>query len=82
MFNITVCYIQGAKCLSLSWSTGIGWSSGKKLALMGVNSIADLKSISMETLQEEFGVSMATTMKNLCEGIDDSPVVTTGLPQV
>ena len=61
---------------------GIGHSTGKKLASMGISTVQDLQEASKTVLESEFGHQQAQRMQQLSHGIDDAPVVATGLPQV
>lgn len=49
---------------------------------LGVVTVEDLQNVELSVLEEEFGQMSADTMKKLCVGIDDSPVIAFGLPQV
>lgn len=60
---------------------GIGSSTAKRLRELSVVTTSDLQNADVSLLKEEFGVSMAETMRKLCVGEDDSPVVAFGLPQ-
>ncbi len=62
--------------------SGVGWSTAKKLSALGVTTVTDLKAFPMNRLCAEFGESQASLMKHLCQGVDNSPVKCTGLPQV
>ena len=65
-----------------SFFEGIGHSSGKQLKEMGVVSIKDLQDAALTELKKVFGDAMATTMKQLSSGNDESPVVAFSQPQV
>ncbi|XP_077989165.1 DNA polymerase iota-like [Glandiceps talaboti] len=60
---------------------GIGHTTGKKLVAMGIHTVQELKSCSIEMLQSEFGYNSAVTMYQLVHGVDDSPVKMTAPPQ-
>ena len=49
---------------------------------MGVVSIKDLQDAALTELKKVFGDAMATTMKQLSYGNDESPVVAFSQPQV
>lgn len=61
---------------------GIGHSSAKRLKELGIVTVSDMQRAESAVLEEEFGPIVAETMKKLCMGVDDSPVVAFGLPQV
>ncbi|XP_013417693.1 DNA polymerase iota-like [Lingula anatina] len=60
---------------------GIGHSTAKRLASLGIQTISQLQEVDQSVLTGEFGNSMAQTMKLLSCGNDQSPVVTTGQAQ-
>ncbi|XP_033634517.1 DNA polymerase iota-like [Asterias rubens] len=60
---------------------GIGYSSGKKLALLGITTLTELIEAPFSLLKDEFGYQTASIMLKLCQGIDESPVVQSGPPQ-
>lgn len=60
---------------------GIGSTTSKKLARLGIVSVLNLQDIPMADLIPEIGESQAFTNKQLSYGIDDSPVVPYGRPQ-
>lgn len=62
--------------------SGIGHSSAKRLKELGIVSVSDLQQADSSVLEEEFGHATMETMKKLCSGIDESPVISFGLPQV
>ncbi len=61
---------------------GIGHSTSKRLASMGIATIQDLLDASQTVLESEFGKQQACTMQQLAQGIDNSVVTATGAPQV
>ena len=61
---------------------GIGHSSSKQLNEMGVVSVKELQDTELSEIKKIFGDAMATTIKQLSLGIDESPVVAFALPQV
>lgn len=54
----------------------------KRLALLNICTVQDMRAASMDVLKSEFGPDCATNMVKLCHGIDDTQVVATGKPQV
>ena len=60
---------------------GFGHSICKRLAEIGVETISDLRDLPLAILSK-MGATNATAMKNLCLGIDPSPVIPSGQPQV
>ncbi|XP_072051197.1 DNA polymerase iota-like [Amphiura filiformis] len=84
--NQTVIYPEHAHQLMISLGKataipGIGHSTGKRLASMGISTIQDLHDASKTVLESEFGHQQACTMQQLSHGIDKSPVTATGAPQ-
>ncbi len=63
-------------------SSGIGYSTFKKLSSLGITTVSELRDCQLETLVAEFGTTAATLMKQLSQGVDPSPVVATGQPRV
>ena len=61
--------------------SGVGSSMVKRLGALGVNSVSELRSVAMSTLEEEFGHKTAQMMRDLSVGIDESKVTATGRPQ-
>ncbi|VDI32765.1 DNA polymerase kappa [Mytilus galloprovincialis] len=60
---------------------GIGSTTSKKLARLGIVSVLHLQEIPVADLIPEIGESQAFTNKQLSCGIDDSPIVPYGRPQ-
>ncbi|XP_069137604.1 DNA polymerase iota-like isoform X2 [Argopecten irradians] len=60
---------------------GIGSTTSKKLASLGIVSIHDLQKFDLSDLKQELGHKQAVTIKQLSFGVDDSTVVTFGRPQ-
>ncbi|XP_041464975.1 DNA polymerase iota-like [Lytechinus variegatus] len=60
---------------------GIGHSSGKKLKDMGIQNLEELRATQILTLTDQFPKQQAETMLRLAHGVDDTPVVSKGLPQ-
>ncbi|XP_076101758.1 DNA polymerase iota-like [Mytilus galloprovincialis] len=60
---------------------GIGSTTSKKLARLGIVSVLHLQEIPVADLIPEIGESQAFTNKQLSYGIDDSPIVPYGRPQ-
>ncbi|KAL3865939.1 hypothetical protein ACJMK2_043284 [Sinanodonta woodiana] len=60
---------------------GVGWSTCKVLEAMSITSVREVQSASLENLEKELGKPLAMTIKQLCDGIDDTPVHPYGLPQ-
>ena len=54
----------------------------KKLAEIGVETIREFRDLPVTTLENTAGVSSAQVVRDLCFGIDPSPVIPTGPPQV
>ncbi|KAL8615934.1 hypothetical protein ACOMHN_034610 [Nucella lapillus] len=61
---------------------GIGSATSRRLKVLGVETVHDLQHAPSMQLEEEFGVTMATTIQSLAFGMDPSPVVTYGKPQM
>ena len=61
---------------------GVGSTMSKKLAKLGVVSIEQLQEVPVSQLVPEIGEIQALTIKRLSYGVDDSPVVPYGRPQV
>ncbi|XP_053405434.1 DNA polymerase iota-like isoform X2 [Mercenaria mercenaria] len=60
---------------------GIGHTTARRLKELGVVTVTDLQNAETSVLDEEFGHTSVETMKKLCIGVDDSPVIAFGLPQ-
>lgn len=61
---------------------GVGSSSAKRLQSIGITSIVELKSCSLEAIQAEFGDGpFALQLKRWGHGIDDANVVPSGSPK-
>ena len=61
---------------------GIGWATAEKLSEEGVKTVSDLLRYPHDKLDTLCGVSQGHVMRQLCQGIDPSPVVSSGKPQV
>ena len=61
---------------------GIGWATCKRLSTLGIETIDAVQACDQSLLIQEFGTAQAQLMIQLCQGIDPSPVVSKGLPQV
>ncbi|WAR00079.1 POLI-like protein [Mya arenaria] len=60
---------------------GIGHSSTKRLRELGITTVSDLQTADSSIIEAEFGPVTMETMKNLSQGIDNTPVVAFGAPQ-
>ncbi|XP_047344596.1 DNA repair protein REV1 isoform X1 [Vespa velutina] len=49
---------------------GVGYTTTKKLRKMNINTCAELRSVSLGTLQKDFGKKMGELLYNMCRGID------------
>ena len=65
-----------------SYLVGIGHASGKKLTANGISTLQELRDTPLSKLSALFGPQQAETMLRLAHGVDDTPVVSKGLPQV
>lgn len=61
---------------------GIGWATSKRLSTLGLETFDAVQACDQSILIQEFGTAQAQVMVQLCQGIDPSPVVSKGLPQV
>ena len=68
--------------LMLPCCAGVGWATSKRLKTLGVVSISDLRQFPRSQLEEELGVTVATTIRQLSFGVDHSSVVAYSRPQV
>lgn len=62
--------------------TGIGYKTREKLKALGLVSVRDLQLCPLPDLVKEFGEVTAKRIQNLACGIDESPVMPAGPPQV
>lgn len=60
----------------------MGHQTAKKLQDLGLVSVKDLQLFPLNHLVREFGGPTAERLKNLALGVDTSPVIPTGAPQV
>ncbi|XP_061172200.1 DNA polymerase iota-like [Saccostrea echinata] len=60
---------------------GVGSATAKKLAEFGVVTMTDLQQCPLEDLRRELGDNMAASIKELSQGIDNSPVIPYSKPQ-
>ncbi len=60
---------------------GIGHATCKRLAEVGIETIPQLQNAPTDVLEDIFGAKLSKSMKELCFGIDNSPVVSSGPPQ-
>lgn len=60
---------------------GIGPKAAERLAVLGIETIAELARADVETLQAHFGRSYAAWLHASAHGLDDRPVVTTSEPR-
>ncbi|XP_076765425.1 rev1 DNA directed polymerase isoform X1 [Xylocopa sonorina] len=51
---------------------GVGWTTAHKLNSINVQTCAELQTISLATLQKEFGKKTGEILYNMCRGIDNS----------
>lgn len=61
---------------------GIGHKTREKLKALGLVSVRDLQLCPLPDLVKEFGEVTAKRIQNLACGIDESPVMPAGPPQV
>lgn len=59
---------------------GIGQKTRELLSRNDIDNVSDLRRLSQEELQLKIGKDLARKMKDLCEGIDNSPVKPSGKP--
>lgn len=60
----------------------MGHQTAKRLQALGLVSVKDLQLFPLNDLVREFGGPTAQRLRNLALGVDDTPVTTTGAPQV
>ncbi|OWF54711.1 uncharacterized protein LOC110441558 [Mizuhopecten yessoensis] len=60
---------------------GIGSTTSKKLAALGIVLLQDLQQFDISDLKQELEPKQAVVIQQLSFGVDDSPVVTFGRPQ-
>ncbi|XP_006254962.1 DNA polymerase iota isoform X3 [Rattus norvegicus] len=60
---------------------GIGYKTAKRLEVLGINSVHDLQTFPIKTLEKELGISVAQRIRKLSFGEDKSPVTPSGPPQ-
>ncbi|XP_041495190.1 DNA polymerase iota isoform X2 [Microtus oregoni] len=60
---------------------GIGYKTAKRLEVLGINSVHDLQTFPIKTLEMELGISAAQRIQKLSFGEDSSPVTPSGPPQ-
>ncbi|MES2830529.1 MAG: DNA polymerase IV [Pseudomonadota bacterium] len=60
---------------------GIGPKANDKLAGLGIRTIEELAKAAPEVLQAHFGLTYATWLHNVAQGIDDRPVATSSEPK-
>lgn len=61
---------------------GIGYKTAKRLEVLGINSVHDLQTFPIKTLEKELGIAIAQRIQQLSFGEDKSPVTPSGPPQV
>ncbi|XP_033749391.1 DNA polymerase iota-like isoform X2 [Pecten maximus] len=60
---------------------GIGSTTSKKLAALGIVSLQDLQQSNLSDLKQELGPKQSVIIQQLSFGVDDSHVITFGRPQ-
>ncbi|XP_052011663.1 DNA polymerase iota isoform X2 [Apodemus sylvaticus] len=60
---------------------GIGYKTARRLEVLGINSVHDLQTFPIKTLEKELGISVAQRVQKLSFGEDKSPVTPSGPPQ-
>lgn len=60
---------------------GIGHATCKRLSELGIETIQQLQDAPADILEDTFGAKLSKSMKELCFGNDNSPVVMSGPPQ-
>ncbi|XP_021005956.1 DNA polymerase iota isoform X2 [Mus caroli] len=60
---------------------GIGYKTAKRLEVLGINSVHDLQTFPIKTLEKELGIAIAQRIQQLSFGEDKSPVTPSGPPQ-
>ena len=80
--GFAVKYILPFQILMLPCCAGVGWATSKRLKTLGVVSVSDLRQFLHSQLEEELGVTVATTIRQLSFGVDHSSVVAYSRPQV
>lgn len=53
---------------------GVGWSNAKRLGLLGLNTVADVRATTKERLQAELGVRSGELLWRYAHGQDDRVV--------
>lgn len=56
---------------------GVGYSTANKLSELGIENCADLKSVSLDRLQSQFGTKNGRTLHDYARGIDNRELKTT-----
>ena len=69
-------------CNQLLLSPGIGGRLGKQLEEIGIKTVMQLREVPELKLEKQFGKKICKMMKQMCLGIDHSPVIASGPPQV
>ncbi|KAH3837240.1 hypothetical protein DPMN_110621, partial [Dreissena polymorpha] len=70
-----------SKLESVRQIPGIGHATAKKLQELGIVTVDDMLEADFRLIEDAFGNVAIETMKNLCQGVDNSPVVVFGPPQ-
>lgn len=61
--------------ISIADLPGVGHSTNYKLKNLNLKTCADLRSLSLVRLQQEFGKKLGSSLFNHCRGIDDKPLI-------
>ncbi|ORE05133.1 DNA repair protein [Rhizopus microsporus var. microsporus] len=59
---------------SVSGLPGVGYATAERLATMGVQTVSDLKNMSLQELKSKLGQKLGQTLYNFARGIDNRPL--------